>query len=101
MTAAAALAHKVGLRVNAGHGLNYLNTPGILEVPHLEVLNTGHSIISRSLFVGLRQAVGGLLIAVRNALHDHAGREESTAAALAAAVAFRSADRAAHAASNP
>ena len=61
LTAAAALAHKVGLRVNAGHGLNYLNTPGILVVPHLEALNTGHSIISRALFVGLRQAVGEML----------------------------------------
>src|SRR6266850_6499119 len=61
LTSAAALAHKLGLRVNAGHGLTYLNTPGILVVPHLDTLNTGHSIISRGLFVGLRQAVGEML----------------------------------------
>jgi len=61
LTAAAQLAHKLGLRVNAGHGLNYQNTPGIFVVPHIETLNTGHSIISRAIFVGLRQAVGEML----------------------------------------
>ena len=61
MRVAAELAHKLGLRVNAGHGLNYQNTPGILAVPHLETLNTGHSIIARAVFVGLRQAVGEML----------------------------------------
>jgi pyridoxine 5-phosphate synthase len=61
LVTAAELAHKLGLRVNAGHGLNYQNTPGILVVPHLETLNTGHSIISRAVFVGLRQAVREML----------------------------------------
>jgi pyridoxine 5-phosphate synthase len=61
LTTAATLAHKLGLRVNAGHGLNYQNTPVILAVPHLETLNTGHAIIARSLFVGLRQAVREML----------------------------------------
>ena len=61
LTAASQLAHKLGLRVNAGHGLNYENTPGILAVPHLETLNTGHSIISRALLVGLRQAIAEML----------------------------------------
>jgi pyridoxine 5-phosphate synthase len=61
LTAAAELSHKLGLRVNAGHGLNYQNTSGILVVPHLETLNTGHSIISRALFVGLQQAVAEML----------------------------------------
>ena len=58
-------AHALGLKVNAGHGLNYQNTPGILAVPHLETLNTGHSIIARALFVGLRQAVGEMLALMR------------------------------------
>lgn len=57
----AKLAHKLGLRVNAGHGLNYQNTRGIFAVPHLETLNTGHSIISRAIFVGLSQAVREML----------------------------------------
>jgi pyridoxine 5-phosphate synthase len=61
LAAAARLAHQLGLRVNAGHGLNYQNTPGILAVPHLEMLNTGHSIIARAVFVGLRQAVAEML----------------------------------------
>jgi pyridoxine 5-phosphate synthase len=61
LVAASQLAHKLGLRVNAGHGLNYQNTTGILAVPHLETLNTGHSIISRALFVGLRQAIAEML----------------------------------------
>jgi len=61
LIAASELAHKLGLRVNAGHGLNYQNTPGIRVVPHLETLNTGHSIISRAVFVGLRQAVREML----------------------------------------
>ena len=63
---AAELAHKLGLRVNAGHGLNYQNTPGILAVPHLETLNTGHSIIARAVFVGLRQAVGEMLALMKS-----------------------------------
>jgi pyridoxine 5-phosphate synthase len=58
---AAELAHLLGLRVNAGHGLNYQNTPGIRAVPHLETLNTGHAIVSRAVFVGLRQAVQEML----------------------------------------
>lgn len=61
LAAAATLAHSLGLRVNAGHGLNYQNTPGIRAVPHLETLNTGHSIISRAVFIGLRPAVREML----------------------------------------
>jgi pyridoxine 5-phosphate synthase len=53
----AALALSLGLRVNAGHGLNYENTPPILSLPGLEELNIGHSIISRALTVGLENAV--------------------------------------------
>ena len=61
LVAAAELAHSLGLRVNAGHGLNYENTTGIRLVPHLETLNTGHAIVSRAVFVGLRQAVREML----------------------------------------
>ncbi len=58
LTAAAETAHRLGLRVNAGHGLNYANTPAVVRgVPHLDTLNTGHAIVSRAVFVGLRQAV--------------------------------------------
>lgn len=53
----AELAHELGLRVNAGHGLNYTNVRELFAVPHLVELNIGHSIISRSLTVGLFAAV--------------------------------------------
>ncbi len=54
---ASELAHRVGLRVNAGHGLNYINTRKICSLPHLRELNIGHSIVSRAVFVGLDRAV--------------------------------------------
>lgn len=54
---AARLAVARGLRVNAGHGLNYRNTPAILDLAGLEELNIGHSIVSRAVAVGLGQAV--------------------------------------------
>jgi len=53
----AALACELGLRVNAGHGLNYENTRAILALPSLEELNIGHAIISRAITVGLHSAV--------------------------------------------
>jgi pyridoxine 5-phosphate synthase len=53
----AKLAHQLGLRVNAGHGLNYQNVRELFAVPHLEELNIGHAIISRALTTGLATAV--------------------------------------------
>ncbi len=53
----AARAVELGLRVNAGHGLNYENTLPILGLPGLEELNIGHSIVSRAVTVGMPQAV--------------------------------------------
>jgi pyridoxine 5-phosphate synthase len=54
-------AHELGLKVNAGHGLDYRNTIDLMEVPHLVELNIGHSIISRSVFTGLANAVRDML----------------------------------------
>jgi len=54
-------AQGLGLRVNAGHGLNYVNLPLLHRVPHLVELNIGHSIISRSITTGLNQAVKDML----------------------------------------
>ena len=54
---AAKYAHQLGLKVDAGHGLTYKNVQPIAEIREIEELNIGHSIISRSLFVGLQQAV--------------------------------------------
>ena len=54
---AAKQARDAGLRVNAGHGLNYDNVSRLHQISHLEDLNIGHSIISRAVFIGLSQAV--------------------------------------------
>ena len=54
---AAEFAHAAGLRVNAGHGIDYENIVGILTVPHLCELNIGHSIVGRAIMVGMVQAV--------------------------------------------
>lgn len=54
---AADLAHGLGLRVNAGHGLDYRNTGPIAKLPYVEELNIGHSIIGRAVLVGIKQAV--------------------------------------------
>ena len=61
LIAAAEHAHGLGLRVNAGHGLNYDNIVDLLAMPHLEELNIGHCIISRSMCVGLPKAVKEML----------------------------------------
>jgi len=49
------------LKVNAGHGLNYKNPATLWRVPHLVELNIGHSIVSRAVFVGMKQAVKEML----------------------------------------
>ena len=54
---AAIFAQNFGLKVNAGHGLNYQNVSRMHEIPNLVELNIGHSIISRAVFVGLEKAV--------------------------------------------
>ncbi len=50
-------AAEMGLRVAAGHGLNYHNVSPVTEIETIEELNIGQSIIARSVFTGLEQAV--------------------------------------------
>jgi pyridoxine 5-phosphate synthase len=50
-------ARDLGLTVNAGHGINYVNIAEVRTLPHLHELNIGHSIISRALFTGIIEAV--------------------------------------------
>jgi pyridoxine 5-phosphate synthase len=50
-------AHDLGLIVNAGHGINYVNIAEVRTLPHLHELNIGHSIVSRALFTGVEEAV--------------------------------------------
>ena len=54
-------AHSLGLKVNAGHGLNYENLTTLFQVPHLVELNIGHSLVSRAVFTGLENAVREML----------------------------------------
>ncbi|MBK1723776.1 pyridoxine 5'-phosphate synthase [Thiocystis violacea] len=54
---AVALGLELGLHVNAGHGLDYHNVKAIAAIPGVRELNIGHSIIARSVFCGLDQAV--------------------------------------------
>ena len=54
---AARYAHKTGLIVAAGHGLNIRNVGDITGIPEIQELNIGHSIIGRAVFIGLEQAV--------------------------------------------
>jgi pyridoxine 5-phosphate synthase len=54
-------ARDLGLRVNAGHGLNYLNMRKMVELDTIEEFSIGHSIIARAVFTGLDQAVREML----------------------------------------
>ncbi|MEO7297551.1 MAG: pyridoxine 5'-phosphate synthase [Verrucomicrobiota bacterium] len=66
LVAAAKKANELGLRVNAGHGLNYENLSVLHLVPHLVELNIGHSIVSRAVFVGMDKAVKEMLTLMEN-----------------------------------
>ena len=55
----------LGLRVNAGHGLNYKNVIPIARIQGIEELNIGHSIIGRAVLVGLEQAVREMIELIR------------------------------------
>ena len=54
---AAKLAYKLGMGVNAGHGLNYRNVRRLTQIQEIVEYNIGHSIIARAVLVGLDQAV--------------------------------------------
>ncbi len=65
LISAAQQAHALGLKVNAGHGLNYENLRSLFRVPHLVELNIGHSLVSRAVFAGLENAVREMLALMR------------------------------------
>lgn len=50
-------AHSLGLKVNAGHGLNYFNVKPIAAIPEIIELNIGHAIIARAVIDGLDKAI--------------------------------------------
>jgi pyridoxine 5-phosphate synthase len=47
----------LGMRFNAGHALNYFNVEPVARLPGLRELHIGHAIVSRALFIGMREAV--------------------------------------------
>jgi pyridoxine 5-phosphate synthase len=62
---AAEFARERGLHIHMGHGLNYENVACIATIPGVEELNIGHSIVARSLLVGMQQAVRDMKDAIR------------------------------------
>ena len=59
--------HTLGLQINAGHGLRRNNVKKVTRLPHMTELNIGHSIIARSIFVGLEEAVREMAVLIRQA----------------------------------
>jgi pyridoxine 5-phosphate synthase len=55
------------MRFNAGHALNYANVQPVAALPGLRELHIGHAIISRAVFVGLREAVRQMKALIREA----------------------------------
>jgi pyridoxine 5-phosphate synthase len=56
-----------GMRFNAGHALNYFNVQPIAALPGVRELHIGHAIVSRAVFVGLREAVREMKALIREA----------------------------------
>ncbi|MFQ5870121.1 MAG: pyridoxine 5'-phosphate synthase [Candidatus Zixiibacteriota bacterium] len=61
----AELAEKLGLGLNAGHGLNYKNIQRLLEIEQIEEVSIGHALVARAVLVGFYGAVEGMLELVR------------------------------------
>jgi pyridoxine 5-phosphate synthase len=64
---AARHAASIGLAVHAGHGLTYLNVTPVAAIPEIEELNIGHSVVSRAVVDGMREAVAAMGALVRGA----------------------------------
>jgi pyridoxine 5-phosphate synthase len=57
----------MGLAIHAGHGLTYLNVVPVAGIPEIEELNIGHTIVSRAVMVGMREAVREMRVLVHGA----------------------------------
>lgn len=58
------LGNRIGLQVNAGHGIHLENLTNLFSVNWLKELNVGHTLIARSVFIGLRAAVAEMKAAM-------------------------------------
>ena len=56
-----------GMRFNAGHALNYFNVQPVARLPGVRELHIGHAIVSRAVFVGMREAVREMKALMRQA----------------------------------
>jgi len=65
--AAGAAIRDLGMRFNAGHALNYFNVQPVAALPGVRELHIGHSIVSRAVFIGLREAVREMKLLMREA----------------------------------
>jgi pyridoxine 5-phosphate synthase len=65
ITDAAKAAHRLGLRVYAGHGLHYTNIHPLLQVAEIEEYNIGHSIMARAILTGMDRAVRDMVDILR------------------------------------
>jgi len=61
------LASKVGMGVNAGHGLNYVNIKALAAIGGIEEYNIGHSIMARAILVGIDRAVKDMVDLIKYA----------------------------------
>ena len=73
----AQLAKSMGLGVNAGHGLDYLNVGPIAAIKEIDELSIGYAIVVRSVYVGLDQAVREMLALVQHPARDRSETETS------------------------
>ncbi len=73
LVAATLLGRELGLAVHAGHGLTYENVGPVAAITDCEELNIGHSVVSRSLFVGMETAVREMKSLIQEARLDVTG----------------------------
>ncbi|MGE3925247.1 MAG: pyridoxine 5'-phosphate synthase [Lautropia sp.] len=67
LAVAGRLIREHGMRFNAGHALNYFNVQPVAALPGIRELHIGHAIVSRAVFVGLREAVATMKRLLREA----------------------------------
>lgn len=66
---AAKHAKKLGLGVNAGHGLNYLNIKEFLAIEEIDEVSIGHAVLARAIYVGAEQAIKEMIALTRSQKH--------------------------------
>lgn len=67
LRAAAGFAHDLGLKINAGHGLNYRNLKPVAMIDEIEEFSIGHSLIGHAVFVGMERAVKEMIEILKEA----------------------------------